>query len=1317
MAFLDDVGRKISNWSQTAVQKTKGVADGARINSNISEEEKNLNNIYRDLGRTYYQIHANDPDPQLKNIVLAAVESEKKLSFLYQQLRDIQGLVRCPACGNMAPSNSMFCNACGSGLPKANQPMNGTQCPKCGNTLAMPTKFCNKCGFKIENVVPAPNIPIPAIQSVSPVNPVTPAMSVPAASNTNSCPKCGAPITGNLKFCTMCGEKLQLFSADANPLPTQPDSSSNNGTEKSPQIDMSGQPIPAVLPQTNETVTCKKCGAVIRDGLKFCTACGTKINNEAKSTFDSVSLDAKAESDLVKCKACGKSVKPGILYCTSCGALMTDNTSVTKGNDLNEPVSIEKKEPISENTTDKTDSTEDYSLEQDTIVCPGCGLTIKKGLKFCVICGYDLNNNDNSTPPQEEVSDKKELPIKEEKDEIKLQIENPKISLKLDIEKKHDKPDIQLKKDDTQKNSESDDLKCPTCGSQIRKGLKFCVSCGTKLSNKESEESVKPFSKVSEKEELPVPSEDDSQQTKIAAPEKPTDIPDFLPRKDEAKKKSDSDDMKCPTCGSKIRKGLKFCVSCGTRLSPTDMENPFLKSLEKANSSIPSEDDSQKTKMAVQEKLPDLNIEKKSDKPVFLSKKDDKKATPDSDNFKCPNCGSKTRKGLNFCVACGTRLSPADSAKAFSSAPAEVTKEDEKQENKAVDSGLNINNKDDLSKTSDSNKISCPNCGSQIKKGLKFCVSCGKKLSSNDDVKPFTSVSNNNDKSESEKPDFISNKNEISRPLDSDKTSCPNCGSQIKKGLKFCVSCGTKLSSNDEMQPFPAAPKKDNERRTIAAVPEMLLELDEKNNYDKSESEKSAFPTNKDEISKPLDSDKLSCPNCGSQVKKGLKFCVSCGTKLSLPKSSSNPPKQTDNDELKCPGCGSTVKKGLNFCVTCGFRLNSSGGLQSSQPPKTPENPNLSAPKQDLKNMFPQTPNVNNGNNGSSLCPSCGAAVRSGLKFCVSCGTRLIPPNSLRAPLPPMKSNESANAPSDDNDSDYKTRFADLETFNTPENSESSFGENDSALKNQSNGVITCSNCGSKVESNLKFCTVCGNKLSASDNKTNNSQSAFSSSSEQSKSSTSSYGFNSFDNANEINCPSCNAKISAGLKFCTVCGTKIDNQNNNSSGQQNMSSFANKKKCKKCGALEDASMLFCTSCGSSLSKEEEPFAKKSLNDNVPFGKKKCNNCGAVLDSDIRFCTSCGVPLAGDNNKTSAKSSVSYSMESSKTVFAAPVDANLDSYDSSYGNHQEKGSLPNNIPFSGLPFGVRNASGGKICPKCKIMMPDDMMFCTQCGTRL
>lgn len=59
-------------------------------------------------------------------------------------------------------------------------------------------------------------------------------------------------------------------------------------------------------------------------------------------------------------------------------------------------------------------------------------------------------------------------------------------------------------------------------------------------------------------------------------------------------------------------------------------------------------------------------------------------------------------------------------------------------------------------------------------------------------------------------------------------------------------------------------------------------------------------------------SDRVSCPNCHTMVKKGSKFCPECGSKMEV-----IPPKNKF-----CPECGTPVEEGMKFCMQCGNKLS-----------------------------------------------------------------------------------------------------------------------------------------------------------------------------------------------------------------------------------------------------------------------------------------------------------------------------------------------------------------------------------------------------------
>ena len=60
MSFFDKLGKTITDTTHTVVEKTKTSTDTIRLNSQISEEERNINAAYLAIGKTYEQLHAED---------------------------------------------------------------------------------------------------------------------------------------------------------------------------------------------------------------------------------------------------------------------------------------------------------------------------------------------------------------------------------------------------------------------------------------------------------------------------------------------------------------------------------------------------------------------------------------------------------------------------------------------------------------------------------------------------------------------------------------------------------------------------------------------------------------------------------------------------------------------------------------------------------------------------------------------------------------------------------------------------------------------------------------------------------------------------------------------------------------------------------------------------------------------------------------------------------------------------------------------------------------------------------------------------------
>ena len=163
MAFFDEMDRKLSQFGQSVSNKSREVSEGMRLSSAIKAEEEKQNNLYREVGKYYFENCAANAEGQLKVLCDQIVASMELTSQYKQQQNVLKGMVSCPNCGAQISANSGFCNVCGSKIEKqvspAPQPGAGKICPKCQKTVEADALFCTFCGnqFEAQPAAPAPS--------------------------------------------------------------------------------------------------------------------------------------------------------------------------------------------------------------------------------------------------------------------------------------------------------------------------------------------------------------------------------------------------------------------------------------------------------------------------------------------------------------------------------------------------------------------------------------------------------------------------------------------------------------------------------------------------------------------------------------------------------------------------------------------------------------------------------------------------------------------------------------------------------------------------------------------------------------------------------------------------------------------------------------------------------------------------------------------------------------------------------------------------------------------------------------------------------
>ena len=156
-----------------------------KYNSAISSEEKVLNDIYFQLGKVYYE-NSGNPDANYESYFNAISSSIAKIDEMKKIVQALKSIVPCPNCGAEMRKEAIFCNLCGTEMPKTQfntvQPVSGRICTTCGNMVPDGVNFCTTCGTPMQQAQPQMTF----IQ----------------------CPVCNTNCPSDAAFCVSCGNKI-----------------------------------------------------------------------------------------------------------------------------------------------------------------------------------------------------------------------------------------------------------------------------------------------------------------------------------------------------------------------------------------------------------------------------------------------------------------------------------------------------------------------------------------------------------------------------------------------------------------------------------------------------------------------------------------------------------------------------------------------------------------------------------------------------------------------------------------------------------------------------------------------------------------------------------------------------------------------------------------------------------------------------------------------------------------------------------------------------------------------------------------------------
>lgn len=100
-------------------EKTKQGTDVVKANIKISSEERAVNELFFEIGKTYYENNKENPCCEtMKELFDKVAEKQASIEALKEQVRRIKGVNICQNCGAEVDSENDFCGKCGAKIVK-----------------------------------------------------------------------------------------------------------------------------------------------------------------------------------------------------------------------------------------------------------------------------------------------------------------------------------------------------------------------------------------------------------------------------------------------------------------------------------------------------------------------------------------------------------------------------------------------------------------------------------------------------------------------------------------------------------------------------------------------------------------------------------------------------------------------------------------------------------------------------------------------------------------------------------------------------------------------------------------------------------------------------------------------------------------------------------------------------------------------------------------------------------------------------------------------------------------------------------------------
>lgn len=126
MDFFSKLKNTISDTTKDVTQKTKDVMEMSKLKSQISSEDKRIEEAYTAIGKLFFEQNAGEVSEQYVELFNTINDAKAKIAQYNTELCVLKGTYNCPSCGAEVQVSAAFCAGCGAKLeppvaPKAEE--------------------------------------------------------------------------------------------------------------------------------------------------------------------------------------------------------------------------------------------------------------------------------------------------------------------------------------------------------------------------------------------------------------------------------------------------------------------------------------------------------------------------------------------------------------------------------------------------------------------------------------------------------------------------------------------------------------------------------------------------------------------------------------------------------------------------------------------------------------------------------------------------------------------------------------------------------------------------------------------------------------------------------------------------------------------------------------------------------------------------------------------------------------------------------------------------------------------------------------------